>query len=130
MFAWEISLARDRLAASHQLPARARSPGVHAGWLLQDLFARYNIPTDIRKRTIDQFLSRHTNRRLMRDDMLLKDMAPSMRVGVGPGVWRRVEAHAWRAAGRCWLSCHERVQASPGHLAATAASARSQSHRP
>lgn len=29
-----------------------------------------------------QLLARHTNRRLMRDDFLLRDMAPSMRVGL------------------------------------------------
>ena len=48
---------------------------------LQAFFSRYDMSTDIRKRTVTQFLSRHTNRRLMRDEALLRDMAPSMRVG-------------------------------------------------
>ena len=49
----------------------------------QDFFARHDIPNDIRKRVVTQMLARHTNRRMMRDELLLRDMTPSMRVRKG-----------------------------------------------
>ena len=50
---------------------------------MQDFFARHDVPNDIRKRVVTQMLARHTNRRMMRDELLLRDMTPSMRVRQG-----------------------------------------------
>ena len=80
---------------------------------MQDYFARYDIPNDIRKRAITQLLTRHTNRRLMRDDFLLKDMAPSMRVR-GAGWLRGICISVTAAAQLQTVSGEQNVHALMG----------------